>query len=295
MPAVNLTDVLEPALTGHYAVAGLVVLGWEDAVAFVAAAEQLGQPVILQAGPGCRRHTPLPVLGKMFRHLADHASVPVVCHVDHARSLEECQAGIEHGFTSVMFDGSDLPLAENIEVTRAVVSIAHAVGVSVEGEIGIVGYSDDAKQDVTATESHGTDPYEAAKLCVESGLDALAISIGNVHLQTDSKCEIDRKTLALIEDAIINAFQANSIDRQTVPLVLHGGSGIPQTVRADLARTTSICKYNIGTELRQQFGAALRHTLDENPAQFDRIGILSAVMTPMQKTAMDIMREFGAP
>lgn len=295
MPAVNLNDVLEPALTGHYAVAGLVVLGWEDAVAFVAAAEQLGQPVILQAGPGCRRHTPLPVLGKMFRHLADNASVPVVCHVDHARSLEECQAGIEHGFTSVMFDGSDLSLAENIDATRAVVSMAHPAGVSVEGEIGIVGYSDDAKQDATATLSHSTDPYEAAKLCVDSGLDALAISIGNVHLQTDSKCEIDRKTLALIEDAIINAFQANSIDRQTVPLVLHGGSGIPRTVRADLARTTSICKYNIGTELRQRFGAALRHTLDENPTQFDRIGILSAVITPMQKATMDIMREFGAP
>lgn len=295
MPAVNLTDVLEPALIGHYAVAGLVVLGWEDAVAFVAAAEQLGQPVILQAGPGCRRHTPLPILGKMFRHLADHASVPVVCHVDHARSLEECRAGIEHGFTSVMFDGSDLPLVDNIEATRAVVNMAHPAGVSVEGEIGIVGYSDDAKQDVAATLSHSTDPYEAAKLCVDSGLDALAISIGNVHLQTDSKCEIDRKTLALIEDAIIKAFQANSMDRQTVPLVLHGGSGIPRTVRADLARTTSICKYNIGTELRQQFGTALRHTLDENPTQFDRIGILSAVMTPMQKAAMDIMRAFGAP
>ena len=295
MPAVNLSDILEPALTGHYAVAGLVVLGWEDAVAFVAAAEELGQPVILQAGPGCRQHTPLPVLGSMFRYLADNASVPVVCHVDHARSLEECQSGIEHGFTSVMFDGSDLSLAANIDVTSAVVEIAHPAGVSVEGEIGVVGYSEDSKLNVAAAISHSTDPHEAAKLCVDSGLDALAISIGNVHLQTNSKSEIDRKTLALIEDAITAEFQLNSLDRQAIPLVLHGGSGIPSAVRIDLARSTTICKFNIGTELRQQFGVALRQTLNEKTDEFDRIGILKAVMAPMQKAAMDIMGEFGSP
>ena len=295
MPAVNLTDVLEPALSGRYAVAGFVVLGWEDAVAFVAAAEQLGQPVILQAGPGCRKHTPLPVLGKMFRYLADNASVPVVCHVDHARSLEECKAGIEHGFTSVMFDGSDLTLEANIDKTRAVVEIAHPAGVSVEGEIGIVGYSEDSKLDVATALSYSTDPHEAAKLCVDSGLDALAISIGNVHLQTDSKSEIDRVTLALIEDAIAKELQSKGVDKQAIPLVLHGGSGIPCAMRTDLARKTAICKFNIGTELRQQFGVSLRQTLDKNPDLFDRIGILSAVMTPMQKTAMKIMSEFGAP
>ncbi|MBT6123235.1 MAG: class II fructose-bisphosphate aldolase, partial [Candidatus Puniceispirillum sp.] len=216
MPAVNLTDVLEPALTGHYAVAGLVVLGWEDAVAFVAAAEDLNQPIILQAGPGCRRHTPLPVLGRMFRHLADNASIPVVCHVDHARSLEECQIGIEHGFTSVMFDGSDLPLSANIDATSAVVEMAHPADVSVEGEVGIVGYSEDSKLNVAAAKSHSSDPYEAAKLCIDSGLDALAVSIGNVHLQTSSKSEIDRRMLTLIEDAIASELQLKGMDRQAI-------------------------------------------------------------------------------
>ena len=113
MTVANLTDVLTPAFDKGYGVAGLVVLGWEDACAFVAAAEELTCPVILQAGPGCRAHTPLSVLGPMFRALAEKAQVPVVCHIDHATTVAECQAGIDHGFTSVMIDGS-LTLKENL-------------------------------------------------------------------------------------------------------------------------------------------------------------------------------------
>ena len=101
MTVATLKDVLGAAIAGRYAVAGLVVLGWEDAKAYVAAAEELGLPVILQAGPGCRSHTPIPILGKIFRYLAEQASVPVVCHIDHARTVDECRSGIEHGFTSV--------------------------------------------------------------------------------------------------------------------------------------------------------------------------------------------------
>ena len=295
MTIANLIDVLTPALEEGYGVAGLVVLGWEDACAFVAAAEELRCPVILQAGPGCRAHTPVSVLGPMFRALAEQAEVPVVCHIDHATTISECQAGIDHGFTSVMFDGSDLPLAANIDMTSAVVEIAHPAGVSVEGEIGVVGYSEDSKQDVDPAISQSTNPDEAAKLCVDSELDALAISIGNVHLQTDSKSEIDRKTLALIEDAIASKLQLIGADRQSIPLVLHGGSGIPSAVRTDLARSTAICKFNIGTELRQQFGVALRQTLTDNPYKFDRIAILGSVMPSMQKAAMDIIAEFGTP
>ncbi|MEM9794632.1 MAG: class II fructose-bisphosphate aldolase, partial [Pseudomonadota bacterium] len=106
MTVANLSDVLQPALRDGYAVGGLVVLGWEDAEAYVAAAEDLGAPLILQAGPSCRAHTPLPVLGAMFRYLAEQAVVPVVAHLDHGYELDDCRAAIEAGFTSVMFDGS---------------------------------------------------------------------------------------------------------------------------------------------------------------------------------------------
>ena len=126
MTLVTLAEVLQPALKGGYAVAGLVTLGWEDMRAFVEAAEAEGCPVILQAGPACRAHTPLPILGKMFRHLAEAASVPVVAHLDHGFTLEECQQAVDAGFTSVMYDGSRKSLRQNIDETAAVARISMA-------------------------------------------------------------------------------------------------------------------------------------------------------------------------
>ena len=115
MTIASLTDVLTPAQEQGYGVAGLVVLGWEDACAFVEAADDLGFPVVLQAGPNCRNHTPVSLLGPMFRHLAEQASVPVVCHIDHATTVEECQLGIDYGFTSVIWKAlTDLRLSSSL-------------------------------------------------------------------------------------------------------------------------------------------------------------------------------------
>ena len=141
MPLVTLKDVLLPALQHGYAVAGVVTLGWEDMRAFVAAAEAENSPLILQAGPGCREHTPLPILGKMFRHLAEAATVPVVAHLDHGYTFDECQEALDSGFTSLMFDGSRKPLAQNIAETARVAELAHGAGISCEGEIGFVAVS----------------------------------------------------------------------------------------------------------------------------------------------------------
>ena len=121
MTAKTLREVLNKANKRNYAVAGLVVLGWEDALAYTQAADETGIPIILQAGPGCRKHTPVPILGKMFRYLADQTKVPVVCHIDHGYSIKECLDGITNGFTSVMFDGSRLSIRENIKITSAIV------------------------------------------------------------------------------------------------------------------------------------------------------------------------------
>ena len=143
--------------------------------------------------------------GPMFNSLAEQAKVPVVCHIDHATTVAECQAGIDHGFTSVMIDGSRLTLAENIALTNAVRDIAHPHGVSVEAEIGFVGYDEGAV-------SLPTKPDEA-ELLKQARPDALAISVGNVHLQSSAETKIDRPALAAIEAV-------------TCPLVLHGSSGI---------------------------------------------------------------------
>jgi len=276
MPLATLPDVLQPALRGGYAVAGLVVLGWEDARAYVAAAEAESAPVILQAGPGCRAHTPLPVLGAMFRHLAEAASVPVVAHLDHAHSVDECREAIDCGFTSVMFDGSRLPLADNIAQTAEIVAIAHARGVSVEGEIGFVGYD-------AGAESHGTDPGQAHEFAQQTGVDAMAISIGNVHLQRSRTAMIDRDLLRRIE-AVTDG-----------PLVLHGASGIPGAMRSELATASAVCKFNIGTELRQVFGAALRDHLARHPDSFDRVEILRAVEDPLCAAARSVIRGLRPP
>ena len=274
MTLVTLKDVLQPALADGYAVAGVVVLGWEDARAYVAAAEAEQCPLILQAGPGCRGHTPLPVLAAMFRHLAQQASVPIVAHLDHGYAADECREAIDCGFTSVMFDGSKLPLADNIAQTRAIAEMAHAAGVSCEGEIGYVGYAEGAA-------SHGTDPGEAQRFAAETGVDAMAISIGNVHLQQSKNAAVDEELLRSIE-AVTN-----------VPLVLHGGSGIPMKTRIDLARNSHICKFNIGTELRQVFGASLRSKMADDPQQFDRIALLSAVEEPLKHAARQILRNLA--
>jgi fructose-bisphosphate aldolase, class II len=274
MTVATLNDVLRPAMAGHYAVAGLVVLGWEDARAYVEAAEETGLPVILQAGPGCRKHTPVAILGKMFRHLAEQATVPVVCHIDHARTIDECRQGIDHGFSSVMIDGSMLPIAENITLTARVVEFSRKAGVSVEGEVGVVGYSGGGA-------SAFTSPDEAAIFERETGIDALAISVGNLHLQTEKHAVIDL-------DALQNIAAVT-----TVPLVLHGGSGIPSDMRRMLAANTRVKKFNIGTELRMAFGVALRSVLAARPEEFDRINILGATIPSSRAAAKSVIEELG--
>ena len=271
MTLATLSDVLQPALRQGYAVAGLVTLGWEEMRAYVAAAEAEDVPVILQAGPSCRTHTPLPVLGKMFRHLADGASVPVVAHLDHGYTTEECRIAIGSGFTSVMFDGSRAALTENIENTAAIVEMAHAAGVSCEGEIGFVGYSG-------GESSAGTDPEEAARFARETGVDAMAISVGNVHLQQDQEGGLD--------EARIRAIEAVT----EVPLVIHGGSGVPVAQRTTLARGSKICKFNIGTELRMAFGQAMREAVNRDPSRFDRVTILKETHDPVVAAARRVLR-----
>ncbi|MGR3655665.1 MAG: class II fructose-bisphosphate aldolase [Paracoccus sp. (in: a-proteobacteria)] len=273
MTLATLSEVLQPALRDGYAVAGLVTLGWEDMRAYVAAAEAEGVPVILQAGPSCREHTPLPVLGAMFRHLAEHASIPVVAHLDHGYSSDECRMAIDAGFTSVMYDGSRMPLARNIDETATIVEMAHAAGVSCEGEIGFVGYAD-------GDASAGTDPTEAAEFARATNVDAMAISVGNVHLQRNKEGGLD--------EARIRAIEA----RTDVPLVIHGGSGVPVTQRRALARGSKVCKFNIGTELRMAFGQALRQAVMQDPDRFDRVQILRDIHDPLVTATRSVLKAF---
>ncbi|MAV46388.1 MAG: class II fructose-bisphosphate aldolase [Alphaproteobacteria bacterium TMED89] len=266
MPLVTLRKVLSAAQDRQGLALGFVCQGWEDSRAYVKAGEAAGAPVILSAGPDARANMPVQLWGEMFRELARSASVPVVAHLDHGRTLEECEAAIDAGFSSVMIDGSTLPLAENIALTNAVSAAAGQYGVSVEAEIGQVGYQDGAA-------SEGTTLEEAEAFAAQTHVDALAISVGNLHLQTKDHAQIDWQRLAEIETVT------------TMPLVLHGGSGILPADRLRLAREHRVRKLNVGTELRQCFGAEIREVLDADPALFDRTAILTRAEPALQRLA----------
>jgi fructose-bisphosphate aldolase class II len=270
MTVATLSEVLKNAQQQKYAVAGLVVLGWEDARCYAEAAEELGLPVILQAGPGCRANTPVSILGKMFRHLAEQSRYPIVCHLDHGYTKEECIEGVENGFTSVMYDGSKLSLSENIENTYKISTYAHKHNVSVEGEIGFVGYKDGAQ-------SQSTDPQQAKQFAELSGCDAMAISAGNVHLQTSTSSSIDMRVIEEIQSIT------------SIPLVLHGSSGIDHELRRKIATTTNVCKFNIGTELRKKFGDTLREELPRHPELYDRIQLINLTMDELKKSTKSVL------
>ena len=270
----NLKEVLKLANKNKYAVAGLVVLGWEDALAYTQAADETGIPIILQAGPNCRKYTPVPILGKMFRYLADQTKTNIVCHIDHGYSYKECLEGIDNGFNSIMFDGSKFSIKENIKLTSLIVKKAHIANVSVEGEVGFVGYSNGRL-------SKGTKTYEAELFAKETGVDAMAISIGNTHLQTKKIAKIDFDKIREIENVT------------NIPLVLHGGSGISSVVRKKISRNSNVAKFNIGTELRILFGNTVKKNILKNKNIYDRIELLKPTIKEMKKLAKKIITNIG--
>jgi len=268
---VTLRDTLQKAFIHNYSVAGLVTLGWEDMKAYIEAAEQENCPIILQAGPSCRRHTPIPILGKMFNYLAENAVVPVVAHLDHGYTENECRIAIDSGFSSIMFDGSKKTLNENIDETAKICELAHAAGVSCEGEIGFVGYSGGER-------SSGTVPEEASIFAKDTKIDAMAISVGNVHLQENKEGRLDEDRIRAIEEVT------------DIPLVIHGGSGVPVAQRTFLSQNSKICKFNIGTELRSSFGHALREAINIDTTRFDRVQIFKDIHEPLVEKTRSVLR-----
>ena len=274
MTAVNLKTLLKKANKNNYAVAGLVVITWEDALAFTEAADETGIPIILQAGPSCRAFTPISILGKMFRYLAEQTRTPICCHLDHGFSYDECKAGIDNGFTSVMFDGSKMSLKDNIKISSKISKIAHRFNISVEGEIGEVGY-------FKGNNSKGTDIYEAKEYVSKSKVDAMAISVGNTHLQTSKIAKIDFQKILEIQN-ITN-----------LPLVLHGSSGISHIMRNKIARKTKVAKFNIGTELRMVACKSLRKSYNINIKNFDKISIIKPSIKELKKETIKIIKNIG--
>ncbi len=274
MTAVNLSTLLKKANKNNYAVAGLVVLGWEDALAYTQASDETGIPIILQAGPSCRAHMPIPILGKMFRYLAEQTKTFICCHIDHGYTLRECKEGMDNGFTSVMYDGSKLSLKKNINNTARIAKLTKSYKISLEGEVGIVGYHN-------GKISEGTSLTEAKKFANESGVDAMAIYVGNTHLQTSKVAKI-------------NINKINEIQTITkIPLVLHGSSGISYQVRRKIASNTNVAKFNIGTELRMVAGNSLKENIINNINIFDRLQLIKPTIFKIKNQTKKVIKNIG--
>jgi fructose-bisphosphate aldolase class II len=265
----TLKELLPPAADGRYAVPCFNVFGSEEVVAILAAATHAGRGVILACNKDMADHMGVIGFAGMVRGLADAASVPVCVHLDHCYEEERIHAALRAGFTSVMFDGSQLPLKDNIARTAAIARLAQGFGASVEGEVGSVPYTEGRDH----IKSELTDPQDALAFAEQSGVDAMAISVGNVHRMTEAISEIDFALVQRIAASI------------TLPLVIHGTSGIRE---ADIQRLKQmrVAKFNIGTTMRQTFNRSLRQSLSDTPDRFDRLQLMKPVVSALQTEAL---------
>ena len=228
---VNMRDLLADARVGGYAVGSFSVANMEMVLGVLQAAEELHAPVILQIAEVRLRQSPLELIGPLMVATARQASVPVAVHFDHGKTEKKIGQALELGFTSVMFDGSHLPLDENIAETCRIIEMARPYGAAVEAEIGCVGGSEDGSEEIAM---HCTDPADAVRFEQETGVDALAIAIGNAHGNYKATPKLRFDILAQVAE-----------DTHT-PLVLHGGTGIsPEDFRR--CAQTGIQKINIAT------------------------------------------------
>lgn len=247
MALTTLNEVLKIAEQTKTAIPGFNIDNIEIPEAIMAAAEQYNCPVILTIGQGAINAGQMLHLTDVVRRLADQTSVPVVMHLDHGTGYEQAIQCIRAGFTSVMFDGSHLPFEKNVEITKQVVKAARAVGISVEAELGAIGGVEDG---ISRRGRNLVDIQEVERFIHEVEVDALAIGIGNAHGIYKGTPDLDFDRL--------EACQRLS----PPPLVLHGGSGIPDDMIRKAIRL-GIRKINVATEIRDAFMAGLESSVGD--------------------------------
>ncbi|MGI9953114.1 class II fructose-1,6-bisphosphate aldolase [Moorellaceae bacterium AZ2] len=280
MPLVTLAEVLKKAEAESFAVGAFNCNNMEIVQAIIEAAEAESSPVVIQASQGALKYAGLDYIVALVRTAAAGTRVPVVLHLDHGTDQEQVWQALRAGFTSVMVDGSRLPLKENVSLTRQVVEVAHAMGVSVEGELGRIGGTEDHVQ-VAGWEATLTDPVEAQRLVAETGVDALAVAIGTVHGPYRGVPRLDFERLKTIRELT------------GIPLVLHGSSGVPdEDVRR--AIDLGVRKVNIDTDIRLAFVKKMREALAARPEEIDPRKILGPAREAAREVIRHKMRVFGS-
>ncbi len=303
MPLTHTRDLFAKALKGKYAVGAFNVNNMELLQAIVEACEAEKAPVILQISKGARGYANPIYLKKLIEAAISLSNIPIAVHLDHGDSFELCKECIDEGFTSVMIDASHEPLEKNVEVCRRVVEYAHKHNGVVEGELGhLVGAQFDEGEEggSYSQEGHYTHPQQAVEFVRLSGVDSLAVAIGNSHGAYKFKGEqhLDLERLKAIKKALMDAGLGD------YPLVLHGASSVPKDLveeinkyggklgtdtagvpEADIevARRIGCTKVNIDTDLRLALTAGLRKVFSETPKEFDPRKYLGPARTKVKE------------
>jgi len=276
------TDLMKQARDGGYAVGAFNTNNLEITQAIFKAAKEEESPIILAVSPSAMKYAGAENLVAMARIATEETGVPVAVHLDHGTDFEHLVIALKAGFSSIMYDGSKHPYEENVRLTQEAVKLGHAAGISVEGELGrLVGIEDEIS--VSEREASMTDPEQALDFIERTGIDALAVSIGNAHGWYKGKPQLDFKRLEAIRDKV----------GDKVLLVLHGASGIPdEDIRT--AISLGVTKINIDTETRDAFKRGVQQFMQENPDVIDPRKILKPAIEEMRKIVGGKIRLFGS-
>ena len=271
-------EILEKAQRYSYAVGAFNLYNLEGAKAVVQAAEADSSPAIIQILPNNLQYGGSPILA-LFLEAADSAKVPMSVHLDHCEEPDAIQMSLDAGIQSVLADGSRFSYEKNLSFTRDMTDLAHAKGATVEAEIGRISGTEDG---MTVAEKEGkmTDPRQAKEFVAATGVDFLAVTIGNVHGEYVSEPRLDFDRLTKVRQQV------------SIPLVLHGASGLPALmIRRSIE--LGICKFNVNTEVRQQYLQFWRE-YGKTGAKTDLLDCQKAATSAMQEIIAQKIRLFGS-
>jgi len=315
MPLVSMRQLLDEAAKGGYGVGAFNVNNMEQIQAIMEAARESNSPVIIQASRGARSYSQDKFLYHLMLAAAElYPEIPLVMHLDHGNSVETCKSAIDLGFTSVMMDGSLMPDGKtpssfeyNVKATREVVELAHAKGVTVEGEIGVLGGIEDGHGAGGTGLEHVTDPEQAVEFVEKTRVDALAIAIGTSHGAYKFTKKPDGSVLKM--DVLIKIHQR----LPKTHLVMHGSSSVPKDLQdvinqyggklkptwgvpveeIQLGIRNGVRKINVDTDNRLAITGAIRKVLAESPDKFDPRDYMKPARDAMREVCKARMKQFG--
>ena len=278
MELMTTKQILKKAQEEHYAVGAFNVENMEMVMAVISAAEEMNAPVIMQTTPSTVSYAGLDYFLANVKVAASRANVPVAIHLDHGSSFELASQAFRTGYTSIMIDGSHGDFESNVKLSKSVVDMCKSSGIAVEAELGKVGGKED---DLDGGDGDiYTDPLEAKEFVERTGVDSLAIAIGTAHGMYKGEPKLDLDRLSAIREVV------------SVPLVLHGGSGIPDSKVQEAIRR-GICKVNYATELRIAYTDGIKKYLSENPDAIDPKKYNKAGFDEVKKVVKEKMRVCG--